>query len=185
MEFKNKRYRKTKGGFFAARVTFPYLPKGVLYGQATEDSCVPACTRMLIHDLLPDSVDSIEYSESYLRMAFKTDRSGSRMKAVPTVLSQAGILDYVYRADLQLDELKLALQKAHAIVRLSGNNLSEGHAVIVDAIENDLVAIRDPLPNNSGSAYRIRLTDFLVAWVPATLSSGQAVIMVDSGRGNL
>ena len=179
MEFKNKRYRKTKGGFFATRVTFPYLPEGVLYGQATEDSCVPACTRMLLHDLLPDAEERIEYSESYLRIVFKTDRSGTRMKAVPAVLSQAGILDYVYRADLQLAELKLALQKASAIVRLSGSNLSEGHAVIVDAIENDLVAIRDPLPSNAGSAYRIRLTDFLPAWIPAALSSGQALIMID------
>jgi ABC-type bacteriocin/lantibiotic exporter with double-glycine peptidase domain len=173
------RWKKAKGGFFATKATFPYVPRGVLYGQATEDSCVPACTRMLIHDLLPEAQERIEYSESYLRIAFKTDRSGSSLKAIPTVLSQAGVLHYVYRADLQIEELTSALQKASVIVRLSGNNLTEGHAVIVDAIENDLVAIRDPLPRSSGSTYRIRLADFLPMWIPVTLSSGQAVIMVD------
>lgn len=88
---------RAKGeGFFAAARTLPYRARGVLLGQDTPDSCVPACTRMLIYDLLPGAGERHIFSESYLRAAFETDTTGSEVSRIPEVLRGAGIEGYGY-----------------------------------------------------------------------------------------
>lgn len=38
------------------------------------------------------------------------------------------------------------------------------HAVGVDGIENNLVLIRDPLPQGVGSTYKVPVDDFMKGW---------------------
>lgn len=177
MKDKAKGKRKAKGGFFATQETLPYTPAGKLCGQETAESCVPACTRMLILDFVPQAEHQIAYSESFLRQVYKTGKRGSSLRKIPEVLHEAGMPGYVYRKDLPLDELQRAVQKSAVIVRLSGQTLEDGHVVIVDEISEDFVAVRDPLPIGQGTTYRVRLDRFLMAWQAKENGLGQAVVL--------
>jgi hypothetical protein len=124
--------RATGEGFFAAARTLPYRAKGVLLGQDTPDSCVPACTRMLIHDLLPGAGQRVIFSESYLRAAFETDATGSLVSRVPEILKEAGIEGYVYRTDLSFADLRRALKRSAAIGRVIGRQPDVAPVLIVE-----------------------------------------------------
>jgi ABC-type bacteriocin/lantibiotic exporter with double-glycine peptidase domain len=174
---KGKSGRKAKGGFFAALETLPYKPNGNLCGQEMAESCVPACTRMLILDLVPQAEHQLAYSESFLRQVFKTGKRGSSLRKIPEVLLAAGVQGYAYRKDLTFDELQQALPTSSVIVRLSGQKIEDGHVVIVDEINEDFVAVRDPLPIGQGTAYRVSLEAFLLAWQAKENGLGQAVVL--------
>ncbi len=174
---KDKGRRKAKGGFFAIQETLPYAPNKKLCGQETAESCVPACTRMMILEFVPQAEYQLAYSESFLRQVFKTGKRGSSLRNIPEVLREAGMYGYVYRKDLALNELQRSLQKSSIIVRLSGQKIEDGHVVIVDEISEDFVAIRDPLPIGQGTAYRVSLNSFLLAWQAKENGLGQAVML--------
>lgn len=177
MKDNSKSRRRAKGGFFATQETLPYKPSGKLCGQETAESCVPACTRMLILDLVPQAEYQITYSESFLRQVFKTGKRGSSLRKIPEVLREAGMSGYVYRKHLTFDALQRAVQESSVIVRLIGQTLEDGHVVIVDEISDDFVAVRDPLPIGQGTAHRVRLAHFLLAWQAKENGLGQAVVL--------
>jgi hypothetical protein len=133
---------KARGyGFFAAFDTKPYEPRGVLLGQATDDSCGAACVRMLLLDESPDIADDHRFSESFLRGALETTDKGSAIAGVPAVLQEMGSArPYVYRTDVTLDELRIATRLGAAIAILRTILPESGHVVLIEEVMDDRVA---------------------------------------------
>lgn len=171
---------KARGeGFFAAVETRPYQPRGVLLGQATDDSCVPACARMLLFDQYTERASAYAFSESFLRGACATGRAGSVIARVPEILRQSGLrLPYHYRTDLTLAELQAAITRAFAIAVVRSQLPRAAHVVIVEEMTADDIAIRDPLPRGRGSAYRVPLAAFEASWLSGQTGLGSAVIVI-------
>lgn len=100
-------------GFFAAVDTTPYQPRGVLIGQATDDSCVPACVRMLLLDEFPHLADDYRLSESFLRNALKTTGKGSSVAGVPAFCDRWEQPNHIFFAPmshcLNCEELRQAV----------------------------------------------------------------------------
>jgi hypothetical protein len=174
----SRRKGKAKGSFFADQETWPYTAKGVLRGQATLESCVPAVCRMLIFDRFPALEDDINFSESYVRHFLKTDATGSVIADIPAVLRLANITDYEYRNDLTCDELREAVTRGFAVVSVYKKSNETGHVLIVEEITDDQVAVRDSLPNSTGSSYRVRREDFLAVWLAQETQRGIGVIVI-------
>lgn len=147
-------------GFFTAEETLLYEPTSHLIGQFTEDSCAAACCRMI---LLGQGLDIVE---SYLRHVLEVD-GGVALSALPPVLQQLGAAEsYIYRADLSLETLRDLTRKAAAIVYVKRERARDGHALLVDGIDDEgFVLIRDPLPLGTGSAYKVSVESFLKVWL--------------------
>lgn len=168
---------KREQGFFSFAETIQFKPRGVLIGQQTADSCIPACIRMMLFDQFPEKQDDYQFSESFLRTALHTDFRGTSLLKVPEVLSQLGIsLKYEY-CTCSSEELKNSLHNAVALVRVTKSNPNEGHLLLVEEFSDDFVAIRDPLPEGKGSAYLAPIDVFLKVWQSEITSLGQAILV--------
>lgn len=167
-------------GFFAAVDTHPYQPRGILLGQETENSCVAACCRMLLLDQLASANQNYRYAESFLRSALATDEDGSSITIIPDVLRQFGLSQqYVYRRDFTLEKLRNQAAAHSVIAVIKAKSEDDLHAVIVDAVLADAAAIRDPLPEGRGSAYRISLGIFLPRWLDSQTGCGSVVTVLE------
>ncbi len=169
---------RAKGaGFFAAEKTWPYQPSQLglrpVSGQLKDDSCVAACVLTLLQSQGRDDL-----YEAMLRAALDIQGEGALLSAAPYALQTFGsTIAWVYRDDLTLNDLKQALAKGPAIVALRRGNLGS-HALLVDGIDSDsYVLIRDPLPELTGSAYKIAMKTFLPAWLPEQSGRGRGVIV--------
>ncbi len=171
---------KARGeGFFAAFNTRPYQPRGALLGQATDDSCVPACMRMLLLDNLPHLESDHRFSESFLRDALETTDEGSVVARIPAVLQEIGVVrPYAFRADLTLSGLRGSVQSGAAVVVLRTISPESAHVILVEEITDEVVALRDPLPLGVGSAYTVGLQEFASAWYRRNSDVGCAVIVL-------
>lgn len=169
---------KAKGNFFSDKTTLPYAAKGIVRGQATNDACVAAVCRMLIFDRFPELEADIDFSESYLRHFLNTDEQGSVIADIPKVLRWAQINEYAYRADLTLDDLSEAVTRGFAVVSVYKAMNETGHVLIVEEVAADDLAVRDSLPANLGSSYRVRREDFESAWLNQKTGHGIGVIVV-------
>lgn len=153
-------------GAFTIDKVFPYDQSPQIFGQGTADSCVAACCKMLLNNqTIP---------EAYLRIAVNVVKDqGANLQDVPNTLKIFdSSVSYRYKADLSLDELVIATEKGPAMISVKTSIIGHGyHAVIVDRVEAQMVLIRDPLPQGSGSAYKITLETFKQAW------TGKAVIL--------
>jgi filamentous hemagglutinin len=172
---------KARGeGFFAAFDTVAYQPRGVLLGQATDDSCVPACVRMLLLDNLPHLEGDHRFSESFLRDALETTDEGSAVARIPAVLREMGVIrPYAFRADLTLSELRASAQSGAAVVVLRTIFPESAHVVLVEEITDEVAALRDPLPLGVGSAYTVGLQEFASAWYRRNSDVGCAIIVLE------
>lgn len=167
-------------GFFAAAATFPYQPRGVLLGQETGDSCVAACCRMLLLDQWPEAKNDYRFSESFLRAALETDRNGSLIGRIPEALRNFGLPQkYLYRRDLTIEDLQDAMQLGAAIAIMQDVSEEGLHALLIEGISAYSVAVRDPLPIGSGSAYEVSLPVFLARWHQRESGAGWAVIVLE------
>lgn len=167
-------------GFFATADTYSYQPRGILIGQATEESCVPACVRMMLLDEFPFLHGDYRVSESFLRNALETTRKGSSVANVPAVLHAMGATkSYIYRADLTLPELQKTAESYAAMAVLRTTFPQSAHVVLVEQVTETMVAMRDPLPLGQGSAYTVALPEFLKAWTNAASHIGCAVIVLE------
>lgn len=167
-------------GFFAAVDTYPYKPRGVLIGQITDESCVPACVRMLLLDEFPHLADDYRLSESFLRNALETTSKGSSVAGVPAVLREMGIIrPYAFRVDVTFTELKRAAADGAMMVILRTFFPQSAHVVLVEEVTEARVAVRDPLPLGRGSAYAVALSEFMSAWSNSTSKLGCAVIVLE------
>lgn len=172
-----RRGLKRVRGFFAFAETTPYQPRGVLLGQQTSDSCVPACCRMLLLDHFPSLHADYQFSESFLRTALGTDIEVTYISNIPRLFQQVGFsMPYMFSASVTVEQLIEAITNAPIIVRVTIEGDEQGHVVIVEEIKDDRVAIRDPLPEGSGSAYRISWQTFCAAWQARKTGLGQAVL---------
>ena len=164
---------KARGCFFAALETFPYEPRGVVFGQYKQDSCVAACCRMLLAD------QGIELPESHLRTVLQVDE-GAYISKLPEVLDSCGLtISYQYRSDLTIEELIALLQGGPAVAYVARPRIRAGHALIVEQIVGARVCLRDPLPEIEGQAYQVALSDFLPLWIRPQTGRGQAAIVVE------
>lgn len=167
---------KARGNFFADKETLPYVAKGIVRGQATNDACVAAICRMLIFDLYPQLERDINFSESYLRHFLNTDTQGSVIADIPVVLRLAGIDEYRYCNDLTMDDLNKALTHGVAVVSVYKKSDESGHVLIIEETTTDYVSVRDSLPANQGSSYQVRREDFLAGWLSPKTHRGIGVI---------
>jgi ABC-type bacteriocin/lantibiotic exporter with double-glycine peptidase domain len=164
---------KAKGWFFSDVETWPYEARGVVIGQGRADSCVAACCRMLLSD------HGIEQPEAFIRAALKLEE-GAFLSDAPRVLAEFGLnVSYQYRRDLTVDGLKKAVAEAAVIAYVSKPGQRAGHAVLIEEITDQAVAVCDPLPEGEGRAYRLSLTDFLSCWLTLETGLGCAVVMLD------
>lgn len=172
-----RRTTNLERGFFSLTKTLPYQASGVIIGQLTAESCVPACIRMVLFDLFPERRDNYQFSESFLRTALQTDYRGTSLAKVPELLDFLGVsLKYEY-SNCSVEELKSSLDNACAFVRVTKGNPNEGHLLLVEEITDDYAAIRDPLPEGKGSAYRVPINDFLESWKSKLTGLGQAILV--------
>ena len=170
---KEKAKGKARGWFFAAKETFPYQPNGKLLGQGNESSCVAACVRMLLAD------EGSEQPEAFIRQALKAE-DGAFLSALPETLKSFGSgRAFQYRRDLTEQELRAAASRGVVVAYVSPVGKDAGHALLLDGITDDGVLIRDPLPENQGTAYRVSLADFLEVWLNPQNNLGRAVFLVE------
>jgi hypothetical protein len=105
---------------------------------------------------------------------------GAFVSQLPEVLMSFGLnRPYAYRNDLILDDLEVAVKRGTAVGFVKVSGALDGHALLIEEIANDLVAIRDPLPEGEGKAYRAQLADFLRFWTHPKTGRGQAAIVVE------
>ena len=162
---------KARGWFFSEFETIPITTRGIVMGQFRDDSCVAACARMLAADR------GIAVPESYLRDLLKIE-AGGYLSDLPATLKTIGIqARHEYRRDLTMAALQQAVQSGVAVVYLE-KPLLGGHAVVVEAITEKFVTVRDPLPQGEGRGYQVRQIDFLRFWLLPDSDRGRAVIMV-------
>lgn len=167
-------------GFFAAFDSQPYQPRGIVLGQETEDSCVAACCRMLLFDQLSGIASDFRYSESFLREALETDSSGSVIAKIPALLKQySATRPYVYRKALTIAELRKITARHPAIAFVPTRAEDDFHALMVDVVSADSVAIRDPLPEGRGAAYTVALPVFEARWLSRENGCGRAVTVLE------
>lgn len=164
---------KAHGWFFTTVEIFPYEPRGVVLGQSRADSCVAACCRMLLQD------HGIEIAEAFISHELELNE-GAFVSRLPEILRSFGLdRHYVYRHDLTFDELKAAVERGTAVVFVKMSGALDGHALVVEDITDNLIAVRDPLPEGEGKAYRAHLADFLRFWIRPKTGRGQAVIVIE------
>jgi len=167
-------------GFFAGIDTRSYAPRGVLLGQAADDSCVPACVRMLLLDEAPERIDDYQFSESFLRARLETTSKGSVVSSIPFVLQDMGVIQpYIFRTDMTLDDLRRSVQSGYAIVVLRTDFPKTVHVMLIEELTDEMVAVRDPLPMGQGSSYMVELAAFLSAWEVGGSNTGCAVVVLE------
>lgn len=137
----------------------PYEPSNPVYGQANPSSCIAAACRM-VHQ----TVTGQNFGEAYWRAGAGVDETGGTLSGAAEALNMSG-LQATVREGLSLPELRDAAASGPAIVQ------GPGHAVVVDAVEEGGVLIRDPWNVGIGAAYRVTSTVFQSWW------TGRAVLL--------
>ncbi|MDQ3687680.1 MAG: hypothetical protein M3430_19060 [Acidobacteriota bacterium] len=119
----------------------------------------------------------VDTAESYLSNALKIEE-GAYLSSVPSVLRDFGLSKaYIYRDDLTLEELSEALTRATVIASIKRPRDMDAHALLVDALDDGWVWIRDPLPKGSGSAYKVSSATFSQVWLRRKTRYGIALIV--------
>lgn len=130
-------------------------------GQATGYTCVAASLGMILAD------KGLFYSEEVLAEALRTSSFGAAIGDIPKALEALKLADQIPTVALRqssLTELTTAVGNGgKAIVSINMPGLGN-HALIVDAITDSHVHIRDPLPIDEGAAYAVKISDFNTYW---------------------
>ncbi len=129
-------------------------------GQTKGYTCVANSLRMVLSDL-----GKIEFEDS-LALALKTDKNGAHITDIPKAVESLGIQDVVMEVHrshkgVTVSTLEKALKNGErsAVVSVYNKDFG-GHAIVVDRIYDGQVFIRDPMPLNQGSSYRVSVDDF-------------------------
>lgn len=113
-----------------------------------------------------------EIPEAYFRQLanVKVGEGTALSNSIPA-LKQYGV-SASYKPNLSIEELRAATSNNRSAIVNVNTVISGGvHAIVVDGIEDNLVLIRDPLPEGVGSAYKLPLETFQTAW------TGKAIIL--------
>lgn len=162
--------KKAKGdGYFFAQQTLSYKPKGAVIAQIQPNACVAATARMILKDI------GIHISEAELRVLFEIDEDGISPSKIPEVLAQFGLF-YIYKRNLTIGDLQIALQKFPAILYVSSSLLKIiGHVIIVDGITDNFALIRD---SQDGVSYKLSINDLELYWLDSATKNGRAALRI-------
>ncbi|HSK72546.1 MAG TPA: cysteine peptidase family C39 domain-containing protein [Pyrinomonadaceae bacterium] len=144
--------------FFSESEQIEYHSPHELIPQTSIYTCVSACVRMILADF------DIYFPESYIASALETS-GGAYPSKVPAILNEFGVEVYQWKNDLTIADLSAALENGFAIVSLKRENTKFGHSLIADAIINDAIRLRDPLPLGQGKSYAVALETFMKVWL--------------------
>lgn len=140
--------------FFKESKQISYQTSKQIIPQFNDDSCVAACVRMILAD------HGIYAPESYVASALEISE-GVFLSKAPDVLEKFGLSEkFEWRTDLRLFDLNKALEKESAIVSVKREGEIFGHALVLDAIFENEIRLRDPLPRNKGKSYAVLIEDF-------------------------
>ena len=137
---------------------FPYHdPVGIVQGsEGLRNGCVPASCKMLLNTPLWDIKDVARGVQWDLR-------KGTLLSKVEPWLHYVGKTEYTYGI-LPITEFEEVLSRGPLIAGIDNGGIH--HAVVVDAIEDGFVAVRDPLTAR-GAAFKVRPIDFLRVYLQA------------------
>jgi Peptidase C39 family len=146
-------------GAFATAATSAYTPAGAVLSQAAESSCVAASIRMLL-------ANGSEVPEAYIRQAANVDNAGGLLSDSVRALDAFGAPGYraVNKGEATIRTLENALERGPLIALVRTDVTGGAHALVVDAIRDGKVYIRDPYPPGAGASYAVDLADFQKAW---------------------
>ena len=144
--------------FFAQNEQIEYQTPHELISQSSVDTCVAACLGMILADF------GFRFPESYLASALETSGGAYPLK-VPNVLNEFGVDVYQWKKDLTIADLSAALENGFALVSVKRKNVEFGHSIIADAIINNEIRLRDPLPLGQGKSYAVALETFTEVWL--------------------
>lgn len=151
-------------GAFALAETLPYTPAGRVFGQMNESSCVAASIRMVLRN-------GDEVPESIVRQVANVDNLGGTMTDAARALQELGASGYRAVDGLNLAGLETALGGGQSVIVSVRTELTGGaHALVVDAVRDGKVFVRDPYPPGMGASYAIAADVFAAAM------TGRAVI---------
>jgi ABC-type bacteriocin/lantibiotic exporter with double-glycine peptidase domain len=144
--------------FFAENEQIEYQTPHQLIPQSSDENCVAACVQMILADF------EIEYPQSYLASALETG-GGAYPSKIPYVLNEFGIDVFQWKKDLIIADLAAALENGFAVVSVRRKSAKFGHSVIADAIIDNTIQLRDPLPIGQGKSYAVALKTFTEVWL--------------------
>ncbi|WP_394674821.1 cysteine peptidase family C39 domain-containing protein [uncultured Chryseobacterium sp.] len=126
-----------------------------IFGQSTDYTCAATSLRMVLDDR------GIIKSEEYLASALKTDKEGASILNIPKALYNSYLEEVVTIAEskITLPKLLEKLEDGDKAIISIGTEEFNGHAVVLEKVENETVFLRDPLPMNQGASYSIKLDD--------------------------
>ena len=139
----------------------PLTSPNQVHGQSTGFTCVASCLRMVLAD------KGLAYGENALAEALDTSSFGASIMHIPDALAKLQLSAQVattllYRTSFA--ELTAALsQGSQAVVSVTTPGLG-AHALVVEEITGTHVHIRDPLPLDEGSTYKVKISDFEMYW---------------------
>ncbi|RZJ57461.1 MAG: hypothetical protein EOO55_03355, partial [Hymenobacter sp.] len=139
----------------------PLASLNKVHGQSTGFTCVASSLRMVLAD------KGFTYGENALAEALGTSSYGASIMHIPDALVKLQLADQVATTLLNrasFDELAAAVgQGSQAIVSVTIPGLG-AHALVVEEITGTHVHIRDPLPLDEGSTYKVKISDFETYW---------------------
>lgn len=144
--------------FFDESEQIPYQTPHSLISQTSDENCVAACVQMILADF------EIEYPQTYLASALETG-GGAYPSKIPDVLKEFGVNVFQWKKDLTVSDLSAALDSGFAVASVQRRNTKFGHAIIADAIIDNTIRLRDPLPIGQGESYAVALETFTKVWL--------------------
>jgi hypothetical protein len=166
--FSNPQTRKTvleRGdGAFLKQTTFPYQSPHPNFPQIHDGSCVAASAKNIL--------GTNEIPEAFIRDAAKVDAfDGGKISDLPKALEDLGeaynipgMKGFKFADKLGFDALETAVAKNPVVVSIKTDATGGAHALVVDAIKDGKVFLRDSLPVGIGSSYAVSIEDFMKAW---------------------
>jgi ABC-type bacteriocin/lantibiotic exporter with double-glycine peptidase domain len=143
-----------------------YSSAGKLFGQETANTCVAASCRMVLDDL------GVTASESQIASTLPINIDGVGIQHVPSALEKFGVEGAKFNAGSQIVDLEQALANGNKVI--AGTNIPGmgPHAMVVDAIQDGKVFLRNPSPVGIGDSLGLKIKDFQDIW-----KSGRNVVI--------
>jgi hypothetical protein len=151
-------------GAFVRQTTFPYDSPHPNFPQIHDGSCVAASAKNIL--------GTSDIPEAYIRSAAKVDAiDGGKISDLPKALEDLGeaynipgMKGFKFADKLGFDALETAVKKNPVVVSIKTEATGGAHALVVDAIKDGKVFLRDSLPVGVGASYAVSIEDFMKSW---------------------
>lgn len=145
--------------FFESKDQKPYNSPFAVFGQNNKDSCVAASIKMILNDA------GIKKPESYIISTLETG-GGAYLSKSPQILAEFGLTTkFIWKNDLTFEQLKESLGQYKSMVSVKVKGADFGHALIIDAIIDGEIRLRDSLPVGQGKSYAVSIEKFKEVWL--------------------